>query len=553
MYYNITMISEEAKKAKTVYISKNEYDDLKKKAEYYELYKNNYIDLKAQNQLMTDELNKLRRVVYASQPEKRLIIAKNYDIILNEEELICDKEEEKTGSSERLSAAMTDLIDCMRSFPPNDEVNENINYLFRRFTLKGNQQKCPLCKNKLVATSQFPATTFKITEEKAVLCDDIYYGYKCSSCAYQMVNIYENFSMKNPVINEKIISAETIARIITYKFERHDSMQSQEIFWDECGLDFSSTLMASWMREVCDMWFRPLYDMLKKEIKQNDFICADVKAVRNYDITRNSCMLIENELMYLWLFRTDETNRKPIILFDISQDKSYDIPEKYLKGYKGILQTVKIHRYEYPGKDFKTAAMWQYVAELFDEALDYIPPKAQNDSAPMRGIRLCEKIIGNEAEFSHIEDEIKIKLRNKRSRAAAEELVAWAKEFSESNVDPDRISRTGKALSYIHDHEKELMIYFEDSRVSVDNELCQSSLHNFTVSEKKWKIVRTGSGCERSMMMYSIIQTAVANNLNPFRYLYYYMKNAANPGKHTTMDHLLPWNVPDACKEFYYE
>ena len=547
------MISEETRKEKTVYISKNEYDDLKKKAEYYELYKSNYIDLKAQNQLMTAELKQLRRIVYAGRPEKRLIIAGNYDVILNEEELICDKEEEKRDCAGRLSAAMTDLIDCMRAFPPNDEVDENVNYLFRRFTLKGNQQKCPLCKNKLVVTTQFPSTMFRIIGDRAVLYDDTYYGYKCSSCTYRMVNIYENFSLKNPVIDEKIVSAETIARIIVYKFERHASMLSQEIFWDECGLDFSSALMASWVREVCDKWFRLLYDMLKKEIQNNDIICSDVIAVRSYGITPNNYILTEQELVYLWLFRTDETNHRPIILYDISDDRNSDIPQTYLNGYRGILQTAKLHRYDYSGRSYELAAMWQYAADLFDEALNYIPPKAQNDSAPMRGIRLCEKIIRNEAEFSYIEDDIKISLRNKRSGAAAEELFAWAKEFMESNADTDGISRTGKALSYIYHHQKELMLYFENGRITVGNDLCQSSFHNFTISEKKWKIVRTGSGCERSLMMYSIIQTAVANNLNPFRYLYYYLKNVSNPGNHTTMDHLLPWNAPDECKEFYFD
>jgi len=68
---------------------------------------------------------------------------------------------------------------------------------------------------------------------------------------------------------------------------------------------------------------------------------------------------------------------------------------------------------------------------------------------------------------------------------------------------------------------------------------------------KQWLFSNTPNGAESSSIIYSIIETAKENGLDPFRYLTYIFKTAAGVNLRENKDmvvSLLPENAPESCK-----
>ena len=88
----------------------------------------------------------------------------------------------------------------------------------------------------------------------------------------------------------------------------------------------------------------------------------------------------------------------------------------------------------------------------------------------------------------------------------------------------------------------------EDGRLEIDNNRAERSIKPFVMGRKNFLFANTESGAQGSAVIYSIIETAKENNLDPYKYLTYIFSKAPNLKEDETIDILLPWNVPEECK-----
>ena len=111
-------------------------------------------------------------------------------------------------------------------------------------------------------------------------------------------------------------------------------------------------------------------------------------------------------------------------------------------------------------------------------------------------------------------------------------------------------SATGKAIAYYLNQEKYLRVYLSDGRIPLDNNLAEQKIRNFTIGRKNWGMVDTKSGAEASAAMYSIVETAKANNLKMYDYLVYLLTELSkiiHDFSTEVPERLLPWSseLPD--------
>lgn len=105
-----------------------------------------------------------------------------------------------------------------------------------------------------------------------------------------------------------------------------------------------------------------------------------------------------------------------------------------------------------------------------------------------------------------------------------------------------------KAIGYLKNNEKYLRRYLEDGRLEIDNNRAERSIKPFVMGRKNFLFANTESGAQGSAVMYSIIETAKENNLDPYEYLKYIFTKLPNLKEYETIDILLPWNAPDDCQ-----
>ena len=126
------------------------------------------------------------------------------------------------------------------------------------------------------------------------------------------------------------------------------------------------------------------------------------------------------------------------------------------------------------------------------------------------------------------------------------------KQVKEENILPEG-SETLKGIDYYLNHEKQLKVFLDHGNVPLDNNATEASLRSFCLHKHTWKLIDTINGAESSALIYSIVETAKANNLNPFRYLEFLltqMMDHEDETDYSFIDRLLPWSddIPEICR-----
>ena len=140
----------------------------------------------------------------------------------------------------------------------------------------------------------------------------------------------------------------------------------------------------------------------------------------------------------------------------------------------------------------------------------------------------------------------------KRSVASlVDALFAYLKS-SKDSVAPN--SRTGKAISYCLNQEEYLRVFLEDGHIPIDNNAAERGIRTFCLGKKNWYTIDTIRGAQSSAVVYSIAETAKANNLKPYEYFKYLLEEIpkhAEVEDSSFLESLLPWSeqLPERCRD----
>ena len=124
-------------------------------------------------------------------------------------------------------------------------------------------------------------------------------------------------------------------------------------------------------------------------------------------------------------------------------------------------------------------------------------------------------------------------------------MLAWAN----TRTAPPK-SALGKAFTYLKDQWPYLLNYLKDGRLELSNNRAERSIKPFVIDRKNFLFANTPSGAKSSAVIFSLIQTALENGLDPYRYLTWLLSSA--PEMDLALPDvgqaLLPWNAPAPCK-----
>ncbi|OWZ85053.1 hypothetical protein CDO51_01265 [Natranaerobius trueperi] len=237
------------------------------------------------------------------------------------------------------------------------------------------------------------------------------------------------------------------------------------------------------------------------------------------------------------------------MLYDYQTTRASKHPIKFLKGFKGYL-----HVDGYPGyNDIPNVSLvgcWSHARRKFDEALKALPKDKQNaDVASRQGLEYCNKLFAIERDIKDKSKEERYKIRHERSLPVLKEFGTWLEE-QKSKALPK--SAFGKAISYCLNQWKKLNTFLEDGNLELNNNRAERSIKPFVIGRKNWMFANTPKGANSSALIYSIIETAKENELNPFNYLQFLFENLPqiDINDQEKLDKFLPWSeyLPGNCK-----
>lgn len=129
---------------------------------------------------------------------------------------------------------------------------------------------------------------------------------------------------------------------------------------------------------------------------------------------------------------------------------------------------------------------------------------------------MIAKLYAIEKQIKDKSADEKYEIRQQKSKPHLEKLKSWL-DKALLNTLPK--GKTGEALAYMHKNWQKLTEYIKDGRLNIDNNPVENAIRPFAIERKNWLFSDSQKGAKASAMLYSIIETAKANELEPYDYL----------------------------------
>jgi transposase len=414
------------------------------------------------------------------------------------------------------------------------------------YQLPAEEQVCPCCNGPLHAMSTEVRQELKVIPAEVKVVKHIRHVYSCRHCEQEATETpVITAPMPKPVAPGSLASPSALAFTMVQKYVMGLPLYRQEQQFAHLGLELSRQTLSNWMLQAANTWLHPLYERVRTHLLAQAVLHADETTLQ---VLREDGRAAETQ-SYMWLYRTGREG-PPIVLYDYQKTRGGEHPRDFLAGFRGYL-----HVDGYPGYH-KVAGVtlvgcWAHARRKFDEALKALPDDKQKAAVTAReGLEFCNRLFAIEREIKDASPEERLKVRTERSRPVVDEFLAWLRT-QRPRVLPKSI--LGLAVGYCLNQWDKLVVFLQDERLELDNNRSERSIKPFVIGRKNWLFSNTPRGAKASATIYSIIETAKENGLNPLTYLTWLfeeMPQLADLRDPAALDRLLPWSeaLPPHCR-----
>jgi len=158
------------------------------------------------------------------------------------------------------------------------------------------------------------------------------------------------------------------------------------------------------------------------------------------------------------------------------------------------------------------------------------------------GLSYIRKIyaIESEAKRKEISDDQLLSLRQKKAKPIFNDFFKW---LSKKSLQVVPKSLLGKAVNYTLGQWGRLLVYLDYPYMTPDNNMAENAIRPFVIGRKNWLFAGTPDGAQASAALYSLIETAKANKLEPYKYLRYLFEKIPFAECKEDFRALLPMNL----------
>lgn len=314
--------------------------------------------------------------------------------------------------------------------------------------------------------------------------------------------------------------------------------------FERIGVELPRQTLARWMVQSGDVVV-PLINLLRERLLEGGYIHCDETTVQVLDEPDKA----PESKSYMWV-QAAGTGETPVVLFHYDPTRSGKVPRRLLEGFQGYLQTDAYAGYNRAVDELGLIAVlcMAHARRHFVDALKALglnpnklparpPDKARRLLTALGYLRTLYTI---ERRIRGRTSEERYAVRRAESAPVLERFHRWA-----MNTRPKVAPKTGlgKALDYLLEHWDGLTRYLDDGRLEIDNNRVENALRPFVTGRKGWLFSASVDGATASARLYSLVETAKVNGLEPYAYLRHVLTWLPRAESLDDIDALLPWNV----------
>ena len=339
-------------------------------------------------------------------------------------------------------------------------------------------------------------------------------------------------STVSPTLAAAIINGKYVNAIPLYRLEQE---------FRRYGLAITRQNMANWMIRLGEEYLSVLYDYLHRKLYDYHVIQADETPVLVNHDGRPA-----GSKSYMWVYRSGYMYpEKQIVLYEYQRTRNASHPREFLKDFSGICVTdgyQVYHTLEKEKEDLTIAGCWVHGRRKFEEVLATIPAEGKKESVAYLVMKQIQAIYREEGKLQDHSSKERLAQRQVVIRPLVDALFAYLKQKKDQIVVKGKLKA---AFTYLLNQEKYLRVFLNDGDVPMDNNASERAIRGFCIGKKNWEVIDTINGAKTSAVIYSIAETAKANNLKPYEYFEHLLTVIPEHMEDTDrsfLEELLPWS-----------
>ena len=481
------------------------------------------------------EIEKLRRTIYGPRSERTVRLLDQLELQLEEAE--ADAREDELAAEQSKRPALVKSFERKR--PTRKPFPE---HLPRERVVIAALQNCPCCgSTKLSKLGEDVTETLEVIPRQWKVIQTVRERFSCRECE----------TITQPpapfhVTPRGFGGPNLLAMILFEKFGQHQPLNRQSERYAREGVDLSLSTLADQVG-ACALALRPLYALIEAHVLSAERLHGD-------DTTVPILAKGKTETGRVWTYVRDDRpfggKDPPGALYYASHDRSGEHPERHLKSFVGILQADaysgygRLYRADRRPGPIVEALCWSHGRRKFFELADIAASARRGkDATPISPIALeavgrIDAIFDIEREINGLLTEDRLAVRRLRSAPLVAALEEWMRT---QRAKLSRHNAVAKAIDYMLTRWPAFMRFLENGRICLTNNAAERALRSLALGRKSWLFAGSERGAERAAIMYTLIQSAKLNDIDPQAWLADTLSKIAETPQ-SRLSELLPWN-----------
>ena len=453
-------------------------------------------------------------------------------------------EAEATAGEEPESALGTEVGAHRRGTPKRAPIPDALARIDIEHRLPEDERTCPHHGVELERFGEVVSEQLDIIPMQVRVLRHVRGKYRCPCCEGHL----RTAAMPAQPVPKSLASPGLLAFIATAKYADALPLYRQCRQFQRIGVELSRTTLARWMVCVGELVV-PLINVLRDELVERPYLLMDETTVQ---VLKEPGKTAQSKSQ-LWA-QMSAGPEPPIVLFEYDPTRAGDVPKRLLAGFTGALHTDGYSGYAPVVREYGLVQLscWMHARRGFVDVLKSLglnpkklpanpPAKARRTLHALQQIRTLyaieRRIRDKPPDYRHL-------TRQSESVPVLDKLRAWLDDTIDK-VPPS--TPLGKAMGYLHNQWKGLVRFCDDGRYGIDTNSIENAIRPFAVGRRNWLFADTVAGAHASARLYSLIECAKANGLEPYAYLRHAFTELPKAQSLADIEALLPTRLDPAA------
>jgi transposase len=389
---------------------------------------------------------------------------------------------------------------------------------------------CPACGGKLAKLGEDVTETLEVVPRQWKVIQTVREKFTCRCCE----KITQPPAPFHAIARARA-GASLLAMILYAKFGQHQPLNRQSDIYAREGIELDVSTLADWVG-ACSATLAPLIELIRRHVLAAERLHGDDTTVP---------VLAKNKTVTgrLWTYVRDDRPfggpDPPAALFFYSRDRGGEHPRRHLVSYAGILQADAYAGFSelYAGErrpgPIAEAVCWAHGRRKF-----FVLADLRQAPLAIEAVRRIDEVFTIERGINGAPAEQRLAVRQQRARPLVTALETWMR------TERARLSRhadTAKAMDYMLKRWPAFTRFLDDGRICLTNNAAERALRGIAIGRKAWLFAGSDRGGERAAAMFTLIETAKLNGIDPQAWLADVLRRIADHPAARLLE-LLPWN-----------